>query len=195
MTQLAAREVCDRAAERRRQSACLPLFALSHPYIPGLWEEIAKMLRVIVAVLMLAFAAEAGATEAGWALLRDGEHVVLLRHAMAPGAADPGQFRHREMLDPAQPLRTRQTAGAQDRRAFCGPRRAHRARADQPLLPDEGNRPPRLRQRRKSSHRSTLRRPTKLPARSRPTLSCRRSATIPDRAISSSSPIWRRSRR
>ena len=50
------------------------------------------MLRVIVAVLMLAFAAEAGATEAGWALLRDGEHVVLLRHAMAPGAADPGNF-------------------------------------------------------------------------------------------------------
>jgi phosphohistidine phosphatase SixA len=50
------------------------------------------MLRLIVAVLMLAFAAEARATEAGWALLRDGEHVVLLRHAMAPGAADPGNF-------------------------------------------------------------------------------------------------------
>ena len=50
------------------------------------------MLRLIVAVLMLAFAAEARATEAGWALLRDGEHVVLLRHAMAPGAADPANF-------------------------------------------------------------------------------------------------------
>jgi phosphohistidine phosphatase SixA len=50
------------------------------------------MLRVVVAMLMLAFAAEARATDAGWALLRDGEHVVLLRHAMAPGAADPMNF-------------------------------------------------------------------------------------------------------
>ena len=51
------------------------------------------MLRVVVvAVLTLVLAVEAGATEAGWALLRDGEHVVLLRHAMSPGAADPGNF-------------------------------------------------------------------------------------------------------
>lgn len=50
------------------------------------------MLRVIVAVLMLVLAAEARATEAGWALLREGEHVVLLRHAMAPGATDPANF-------------------------------------------------------------------------------------------------------
>jgi phosphohistidine phosphatase SixA len=50
------------------------------------------MFRAVVAVLMLVLAAEARATEAGWALLRDGEHVVLLRHAMAPGATDPGNF-------------------------------------------------------------------------------------------------------
>ena len=50
------------------------------------------MFRIIVAMLMLFFAADAKATEAGWALLRDGEHIVLLRHAMAPGAADPGNF-------------------------------------------------------------------------------------------------------
>lgn len=50
------------------------------------------MLRIIAVVSLLLFAAEARATEAGWALLRDGEHVVLLRHAMAPGAADPGNF-------------------------------------------------------------------------------------------------------
>jgi phosphohistidine phosphatase SixA len=50
------------------------------------------MLRTVAAALLLLFAAEAGATEAGWALLRDGEHVVLLRHAMAPGAADPATF-------------------------------------------------------------------------------------------------------
>ncbi len=45
----------------------------------------------IAAILML-FAFDASATEAGWALLREGEHVVLLRHAMAPGAADPANF-------------------------------------------------------------------------------------------------------
>ena len=45
----------------------------------------------IAAILML-FAFDASATEAGWALLRDGEHVVLLRHAMAPGATDPANF-------------------------------------------------------------------------------------------------------
>lgn len=51
------------------------------------------MLRTVAAaLLLLLFAAEARATEAGWALLRDGEHVVLLRHAMAPGAADPANF-------------------------------------------------------------------------------------------------------
>ena len=50
------------------------------------------MLRVIVAVLMFVFAAEATATEAGWALLREGEQIVLLRHAMAPGASEPTNF-------------------------------------------------------------------------------------------------------
>jgi phosphohistidine phosphatase SixA len=50
------------------------------------------MLRMVAAVMLLLFASGAGATEAGWALLRDGEHVVLLRHAMAPGAADPTTF-------------------------------------------------------------------------------------------------------
>jgi len=50
------------------------------------------MLRVVAIVLLLFFAVEARATEAGWALLRDGEHVVLLRNAMAPGAADPANF-------------------------------------------------------------------------------------------------------
>ena len=50
------------------------------------------MLRIVTVVLLLLFAAEARATEAGWALLRDGEHVVLLRNAMAPGATDPANF-------------------------------------------------------------------------------------------------------
>ena len=50
------------------------------------------MLRTIAVALLFLFATQARATEAGWALLRDGEHVVLLRHAMAPGAADPANF-------------------------------------------------------------------------------------------------------
>jgi phosphohistidine phosphatase SixA len=51
------------------------------------------MLRTVVAVLLVfAFAAEATATEAGWALLREGEQIVLLRHAMAPGASEPTNF-------------------------------------------------------------------------------------------------------
>lgn len=50
------------------------------------------MLRIAAVVLLVFLAAEARATEAGWALLREGEHVVLLRHAMAPGATDPTKF-------------------------------------------------------------------------------------------------------
>ena len=50
------------------------------------------MYRIVLAFILLAFAFEAGATEAGWALLREGEHVVLLRHAHAPGMADPADF-------------------------------------------------------------------------------------------------------
>jgi phosphohistidine phosphatase SixA len=51
-----------------------------------------RVFRVLAAILALLMAAGAQATEAGWALLREGEHVVLLRHAMAPGAAEPAKF-------------------------------------------------------------------------------------------------------
>ncbi len=50
------------------------------------------MLRFAVFCFLLALATTAQATEAGWALLREGEHVVLLRNAMAPGATDPDNF-------------------------------------------------------------------------------------------------------
>ena len=50
------------------------------------------MLRIAVVLVLLALAFDANATEAGWALLREGEHVVLIRHAMAPGATDPANF-------------------------------------------------------------------------------------------------------
>jgi phosphohistidine phosphatase SixA len=51
------------------------------------------MRRAFIVVLLLLFCAPAEATEAGWALLREGEQVVLLRHAMAPGAAEPARFK------------------------------------------------------------------------------------------------------
>jgi len=50
------------------------------------------MLRTIIALVMLASATAAEATEAGWALLRDGGHVVLLRHAMISGTTEPATF-------------------------------------------------------------------------------------------------------
>lgn len=51
-----------------------------------------RVFRIIAVTLLLLFAVEAKATEAGWALLREGEHIVLLRHAMAPGASEPANF-------------------------------------------------------------------------------------------------------
>lgn len=51
------------------------------------------MIRILVALaLLMTSSGLAGATEAGWALLRDGGHVVLLRHANAPGTGDPANF-------------------------------------------------------------------------------------------------------
>jgi phosphohistidine phosphatase SixA len=47
------------------------------------------MLRLAAALFAFLLLTPAQATEAGWALLRDGGHVVLIRHAMAPGTGDP----------------------------------------------------------------------------------------------------------
>lgn len=50
-----------------------------------------RLLAVLCAFLILA-APQAAATEAGWALLREGGQVVLLVHANAPGIGDPAHF-------------------------------------------------------------------------------------------------------
>lgn len=50
------------------------------------------MLRSLIVALALFAATAAGATESGWALLREGGHVVLLRHAFAPGSGEPANF-------------------------------------------------------------------------------------------------------
>lgn len=50
------------------------------------------MLRLSIAALALVLALPAHATEAGWALLRNGGQTVLLNHANAPGSGDPVNF-------------------------------------------------------------------------------------------------------
>lgn len=49
------------------------------------------MLRIALLLLLLG-APAAHATEAAWALLRDGGHVVLLRHAGTTGTSEPANF-------------------------------------------------------------------------------------------------------
>lgn len=51
------------------------------------------MIRLLVwALLILSLSVPASATEAGWALLREGGHVALVRHANAPGSGEPSRF-------------------------------------------------------------------------------------------------------
>ncbi|MBL0933716.1 MAG: histidine phosphatase family protein [Rhizobiaceae bacterium] len=50
------------------------------------------MIRALIIIAALALALPANATEAGWALLRNGGQVVLLNHANAPGSGEPAAF-------------------------------------------------------------------------------------------------------
>ena len=50
------------------------------------------MHRFFAVLIFLLCAGPAVATEAGWALLREGGHVVLMRHAMSGGGAEPANF-------------------------------------------------------------------------------------------------------
>lgn len=50
------------------------------------------MFRLALALFLLAVPSLAHATDAGWALLRDGGRVVLLNHARTNGSADPANF-------------------------------------------------------------------------------------------------------
>src|SRR5690606_36592585 len=63
------------------------------PYI-GSSNKGYRMLRlatIATAILLLA-GTPASATEAGWALLRNGGQVMFLVHANAPGSGDPANF-------------------------------------------------------------------------------------------------------
>jgi hypothetical protein len=50
------------------------------------------MFRFALALFLLTLPSLAHATDAGWALLRDGGRVVLLRNAMTNGTTDPANF-------------------------------------------------------------------------------------------------------
>ncbi|MCK9552661.1 histidine phosphatase family protein [Aquamicrobium sp.] len=50
------------------------------------------MLRYVILLLALLSPLPALATDAGWAALREGGHVVLLRHAMISGTTEPANF-------------------------------------------------------------------------------------------------------
>jgi phosphohistidine phosphatase SixA len=50
------------------------------------------MTRLALALIALLIASPLEATEAGWALLRDGGHIVLLTHAFSTPGAEPGNF-------------------------------------------------------------------------------------------------------
>jgi phosphohistidine phosphatase SixA len=50
------------------------------------------MPRLFLAFLLFILPFSAHATDAGWAALRDGGHVVLLRHAMTSGTSEPANF-------------------------------------------------------------------------------------------------------
>lgn len=50
------------------------------------------MIRICILFAAFLIAMPAAATEAGWALLRNGGQVVLLRYAYAPGSGDPANF-------------------------------------------------------------------------------------------------------
>jgi phosphohistidine phosphatase SixA len=49
--------------------------------------------RLLLSVLMIGGAAAAHAGPEGWRLLEGGGHVVLIRHALAPGFGDPANFK------------------------------------------------------------------------------------------------------
>lgn len=52
----------------------------------------ATMPAIVITFLVALAAFPAAATEAGWALLRNGGQVVFLAHANAPGTGDPANF-------------------------------------------------------------------------------------------------------
>src|SRR5690606_10664061 len=82
------------AAARRcaAQNAALAFQAPIHSlYASRIGGLMLRFLAVLAALLLLAIP-QASATEAGWALLREGGQVVLLVHANAPGTGDPANF-------------------------------------------------------------------------------------------------------
>ncbi len=64
---------------------------MTHTGVDGTAERF-LMFRFLLVLLLFLTPLPASATDAGWALLRAGGHVVLLRHAMVTGNGDPAGF-------------------------------------------------------------------------------------------------------
>ena len=56
------------------------------------WTIVRAVVVVLLGVLMLASPAYASGDQDLWQSLRSGGHVVLIRHAIAPGTGDPDTF-------------------------------------------------------------------------------------------------------
>jgi broad specificity phosphatase PhoE len=86
------------------------------------------MLLVLLLLLLLLVQGRASAGDAGaaWAALRQGGHVALVRHALAPGTGDPASFR----LDDCATQRNLSPAGRAQAKAIGANLRWHGVGAD-----------------------------------------------------------------
>src|SRR5690349_14214083 len=80
------RLIGERAALRNGDYAAPPCYANGFPIPICRLPQGAPMLKSILSLVFLCIVGPAEATEAGWALLRDGGQAILMRHAYAPGA-------------------------------------------------------------------------------------------------------------
>ena len=79
----------DAAFTRQRIAGAFGFFA-GDRYLPYMMRIATLLLFLLLSPLL--FVAPAHATEAGWALLREGGHVVLLRHGYAAGTTDSARI-------------------------------------------------------------------------------------------------------
>lgn len=87
------------------------------------------MLRIALALAALLAVVPAYATEAGWAQLREGGQVVLIRHANAPGMGEPAAFD----IDDCSTQRNLSSRGEQQARRMGALFAARAARTEQVL--------------------------------------------------------------
>ena len=60
--------------------------------LPQLWRLTAVHIAIVISLLCTAAGATAATDANVWRALRSGEHIALMRHAIAPGTGDPAEF-------------------------------------------------------------------------------------------------------